>query len=689
MKRKSFIVTAVLITLYFAMFMTTCDNPFLPDEEIEKEFNYGGTKPDVPTGVYASSSSSGLSITISWASVYGTNSYIVYRSTSSTGTYSQIATSTSTLYTNTGLSAGTTYYYKVAAKNNSGTSSQSLYASATTLSVPGATIGLERTAATSSSITMRWTSVSGATSYYVYRSLSSTGTYSQIGNTTSTSYQATGLSANTTYYFKVAAYNAAGTGPQSSFILAATTEAAPITPTGITVTTVSHNSIMISWASVSNALGYNVYRSSTSTGTYTKIGTSITTTSYTDSGILAGTTYYYKVDAYNNGGSSSQSSAVLATTLPNPALQAPTGFNVTTATSSSITISWSPVSGATSYYVYRSSTSTGTYTQIGTPMITSYTDSGLSAGTTYYYKVAASNNEGIGPQSSDFSAITAPGIPSGLKTTDSTVYSITISWNAVAGATSYNVYRSSSSSGTYTELGNTIETSYTDNGLSGMTTYYYKVAAINNSGTGTQSSAFSATTQHPSLKSPTGLITTGATSSSITISWNAVDNAVEYYVYRSANATTGYSRIGTTASTSYTNTGLSSNAIYHYFVAANNSDGIGPSSYAVSAQTHSSSSYYITITGTPRVGQTLTASTYGTGWTTGSVIQWAYCSTTDGSFYYINGATGSYFTVSSAYAGYYIRAFRYHPSGNWTEYNGGVATGIKMFASNFLGPIQY
>jgi hypothetical protein len=89
-------------------------------------------------------------------------------------------------------------------------------------------------------------------------------------------------------------------------------------------------------------------------------------------------------------------------------LNAPTGLAVTSSTANSISLSWNSVNGASSYTIYRSSSSSGSYSLITTVGSTSYTDSSLSAGTTYYYKVSATNSSGDeSPQSAEVSGTTA------------------------------------------------------------------------------------------------------------------------------------------------------------------------------------------------------------------------------------------------------------------------------------------
>jgi len=466
------------------------------EDGTKKEYTVTVTEtiPGTITGVTATVVSSN-SITVSWSAVTGTTRYRIYRSTSSGGNYIELGTSTTTSFTDTGLTAGTTYYYKVSAENSGGMGEQSGAVNA--LTRPDIPDGVTAAAASSSSITVSWSAVTGATGYRIYRSTSSSGTFSEAGTSTTTSFTNTGLTASTAYYYKVAAYNSGGTGEQSSVVSAVTFIG---TPTGVTAVVASSNSITVSWSAVTSATGYRIYRSTSSGGTFSEVGTS-TTTSFTDTGLTAGTTYYYKVAAENSGGTGPQSNAVSALTRPD----IPDGVTATAVSSSSITVSWSAVTGATGYRIYHSTSSSGTFSEAGTSTTISFTDTGLTASTAYYYKVAAYNSGGTGEQSSVVSAVTFIGTPTGVTAAVASSSSITVSWNAVASATGYRIYRSTSSGGTYIEVGTSTTTSFTDTGLTVGTTYYYKVSAENSDGRGEQSSVVSAQPLPPPITSPTGI----------------------------------------------------------------------------------------------------------------------------------------------------------------------------------------
>src|SRR5207245_1754329 len=195
--------------------------------------------------------------------------------------------------------------------------------------------------------------------------------------------------------------------------------------------------------------------------------------SFTDSGLTNGTTYYYVVSALNAGGESANSAQANATPVAPPG--AP-GNLTATAGNAQVTLSWTAVSGATGYNVKRSTSSGGPYTTVG-PNVTpaSFTDSGLTNSTTYYYVVTALNAGGESANSAQVSAtpVAAPGAPSNLTATAGNAQ-VTLSWTAVSGATGYNVKRSTSSGGPYTTVGpNVTPTSFTDSGLTNGTTYYY------------------------------------------------------------------------------------------------------------------------------------------------------------------------------------------------------------------------
>jgi fibronectin type 3 domain-containing protein len=268
---------------------------------------------------------------------------------------------------------------------------------------PAAPTGLTATPG-NAQVALSWTASAGATSYNVYRGTTAGGESSTpiATGVTATSYTNTGLTNGTTYYYKVAAVNSSGTSGQSSEA-SATPSGAPAAPTGLTATA-GNAQVSLSWSASSGATSYNVYRGTTAGGEgTTAIATGITATSYTNTGLTNGTTYYYKVAAVNSVGTSGMSNEASATPFGAPA--APTGLTAT-AGNAQVSLSWSSATGATSYNLYRGTTSGGeSTTAIATGITTtSYTNTGLTNGTTYYYKVAAVNSSGTSAMSNEASA---------------------------------------------------------------------------------------------------------------------------------------------------------------------------------------------------------------------------------------------------------------------------------------------
>jgi fibronectin type 3 domain-containing protein len=260
----------------------------------------------------------------------------------------------------------------------------------------------------SQQVSLSWTASSGATSYHVKRSTTSGGPYAQVGAPTTTNFSDAGLTNGTAYYYVVSAVNSAGESANSSEVSATPVPPPPpAAPTGLTAIA-GNQQVSLSWTASSGATSYHVKRSTASGGPYTQVGAP-TTTSFTDTGLANGTIYYYVVSALNASGESANSSQASATpTLPPPP-SAPTGVGAA-AGNQQVSVSWTASSGATSYHVKRSTTSGGPYTQVGAPTTISFTDTGLTNGTAYYYVVSALNAGGESANSSEVNATptTAP-----------------------------------------------------------------------------------------------------------------------------------------------------------------------------------------------------------------------------------------------------------------------------------------
>jgi fibronectin type 3 domain-containing protein len=349
--------------------------------------------------------------------------------------------------------------------------------------------------------------------------------------------------------------------------------AAPGIPTSLKAVSFSYNSIKISWGAVTGATGYQIYRATSSSGSYSLLMTT-SSTSYTNTSLTTGKTYYYKVRAYKTVESSRAYSSFSSVVSAKPIPSTPASVKAVSASYNSIKISWGVVAGASQYQIYRATSSTGSYSWLMTTSSTSYTNTGLTTGKTYYYKVRTYKTVGSSRIYSNFSSVVStkpiPSTPASVKAASTSYNSIKISWGAVPGASQYQIYRATSSTGSYSCLMTTSSTSYVNTGLTTGKTYYYKVRAfktvVDTRVYGNYSTIVS-TKAVPSV--PLGVIAVSDLyNNSIKAAWRAVTGASGYEVYRAASNTGTYTFVSTAIGTSYTNTGLTRGKTYYYKVRA-------------------------------------------------------------------------------------------------------------------------
>ena len=337
---------------------------------------------------------------------------------------------------------------------------------------------------------LTWNAVSGATSYRVFRSESRGTGYSLLGTTTATSYTNTGAAVGKTYYYRVKAVNSVGTSGYSNIVSGKAKTAAPAAPS-VTAGNSSTGKPQLTWKAVSGAVKYEVYRSTRQNSGYSLLGTT-TSTSYVNTGASTGTTYYYRVKAVNRNGMASGYSNIVSGKAKAAAPAAP---SVTAGNSSTgkPRLTWKAVSGATSYRIYRSENRGTGYSLLGTTSSTSYVNTGAAAGKTYYYRVKAVNRDGMASGYSNIvsgkATLPAPVLNIGLSVSSGKPM---LAWDAVPGATSYRIYRSTSRDSGYSLLATTTSTSYVNTSAAKGTTYYYRVKACNAAGLSPYSNIVSA-----------------------------------------------------------------------------------------------------------------------------------------------------------------------------------------------------
>ena len=428
---------------------------------------------------------------LTWNAVSGATSYRVFRSESRGTGYSLLGTTTATSYVNTGAAVGKTYYYRVKAVNSVGTSGYSNIVSGKAKTAAPAAPSVTAGNSSTGKPQLTWKAVSGAVKYEVYRSTRQNSGYSLLGTTTSTSYVNTGASTGTTYYYRVKAVNRNGMASAYSNIVSGKAKAAAPAAPSVTIGNSSTGKPRLTWKAVSGAVSYRIYRSESRGTGYSLLGTT-SSTSYVNTGAAAGKTYYYRVKAVNRDGMASGYSNIVSGKAKAAAPAAP---SVTAGNSSTgkPRLTWKAVSGAVSYRIYRSESRGTGYSLLGTTSSTSYVNTGAAAGKTYYYRVKAVNRDGMASGYSNIvsgkATLPAPVLNIGLSVSSGKPM---LAWDAVPGATSYRIYRSTSRGTGYSLLATTTSTSYVNTGAAAGKTYYYRVKACNAAGLSPYSNIVSA-----------------------------------------------------------------------------------------------------------------------------------------------------------------------------------------------------
>lgn len=413
-------------------------------------------------------------IKIVWKATAGATKYDVYRKVNDDKSWTLYANDVKTTsFTDSKVSNGNTYTYTVRAANsygaNSGIGSQ---VSVVYLTAPS---GLSASL-TSSGVSLKWSKKSGATGYKVYRRVvNSDGSYGEwvgvMGSKNVLTYTDSekNLKNGTTYQYGVRAVNGSSNGVLAycniKYIAAPIVKVAP-----------AYTGVKVSWGKISGSKAYRIYRKVKGESSWTALkDVASSENSYIDTKAPNNKVIYYTVRAYATSGGSSATKSVSLNYLKAPV---PKASNTT----SGVKVSWSKISGAKSYIVYRKKNGDKSWTKLGTTTGASFTDKTAKNNTTYLYTVKASNGSVYSAYNTSGAKIKFVSAPI-LSSATSSKSGITFKWKKVSGATSYNVYRKTGS-GSYSKIatiksGSTV--SYLDKTAKKGKTYTYTVRACNGS----------------------------------------------------------------------------------------------------------------------------------------------------------------------------------------------------------------
>ncbi|MBW7477847.1 hypothetical protein K0T92_24360, partial [Paenibacillus oenotherae] len=604
----------------------------------------------VPVSDFASTGKTSMTADFGWSAVSGATSLAIEQSTDGGTTWSAATTSgalggSDTSATVMGLSANTSYSFRLVITGGANAGNSNAVA-VTTLSVPVSDFA--STGKTSTTVDFGWSAVSGATSLAIEQSTDGGTTWSAATTSgvlagSSTSVTVTGLSANTSYTFRLVVTGGANAGNSNAVVV--TTLSVPVSDfasTGKTSTTVDFG-----WSAVSGASSLVIEQSSDGGTTWGAATTSGalggSDTSATVTGLSANTSYSFHL-VVTGGANAGNSNAVAVTTLSVPV----SDFATTGKTSTTADFGWSAVSGASSLVIEQSSdggTTWGAATTSGAlgGSDTSATVTGLSANTSYSFHLVVTGGANAG--NSNAVAVTTLSVPvSDFATTGKTSTTADFGWSAVSGASSLSIEQSTDGGTTWSAattsgaLGGS-DTSATVTGLNANTSYMFRLVVTGGANVG-NSNAVAVTT----LSVPVSdFATTGKTSTTADFGWSAVSGASSLSIEQSTDGGTTWSAATTSGAlggsdTSATVTGLNANTSYMFRLVVTGGANAGNSN-AVAVTTLS-----VPVSDFASMGKTSTTADFGWSAVSGA-SSLAIEQSTDG------GTTWSVATTSSALGG--------------------------------------
>jgi hypothetical protein len=605
-------------------------------------------------------------------------------------TWPQIATleAGAQSYSNTGLSAGTTYTYRVRAYNGTGNSPYSnefTVATPASSGIPAAPTNLAVVSVTTSTVALSWTDNSSNENGFIIEILSG-GTWSEAGlvPANTTTFTKTGLSAITSYSFRVLAQNGSGNSTTSNQVTATTLAPSlvPMAPTGLVANSVTSSTVTMSWTDESyDEDGFSIEL--LDEGTWSQTGTvSQGATTFTKSALEANTAYTFRVRAFNGQGSSAPTNQVTATTsASSESPAAPSNLAVTAVSEMTVAISWTDNSsnengfsierlndGAWSQYDWRSAN------------VTTFIAGGLSPNTAYTFRVRAFNGSGSSAPTNEITGTTsassgAPTAPTNLTVNSVTETTITISWTDNSSNESvFIIERQIDGTWSQYDWRSANITTFTTGGLAPNTARTFRVVAFNASGNSAPSNTVSATTSGSSglPTAPSNLTVQSVTSTSVTLSWTDNSSNENGFSIERLKAGGVWSQTGWVPAntTTFTKAGLSASTAYSFRVLAFNGTGNSSTTNTVSATTSAPPS--------PPAAPTNLVLTYATSSTL--TVSWTDGSDNENGFSIEKLVSGSWTQTGSVSANATTFTKSGLPAGTWFDYrvvafNGGGNSG--------------
>lgn len=518
----------------------------------------------------------------------------------------------------TGLGPGTGYYFKVYEYYDVGGLGRNYNLdteggnTTSQLTLPNVPVATSSSSVLGSTFQANWNAAAGAASYQLDVSSDNFSSFLSGFNSkpvAGISDVVTGLLSNAMYQYRVRAVNAAGVTSNSNAI---SQLSAPSVPVATSASLFGQTGFIANWNAITEATGYkfdlatDIGFTNYATGYIDKDIPSGTNLSIT--GLVAGTTYYYRVRAYNSAGVSLNSNLITAVTIP----PNPTAIAATSATQNSFAANWNSSLSAASYRLDVSADNFATYvTGYANKTVTGTTDvvTGLSVNTIYKYRVRAVNASGTSGNSNVISQITVTATPVAIAATVFTQTGFTANWNSVAGATGYKLDVSDNNLFSTFVSGfsnkDVLATNSLVTGLNSGVTYYFRVRSYNSAGASINSNTIS---QITISSNPLAKAATSVSQIQFTANWNTVTSATGYRLDVSSDGfvtfVSGYNNKSVTTTNDLVS-GLSPGITYQYRVRAINVAGVSGNSNSI---------LQITISVTPSPTASATQTSFKISW---------------------------------------------------------------------------
>lgn len=511
-------------------------------------------------------------VQLSWDVIGGASEYRIEKAPQVYGPWTTLGFPVAAAFTDTTAVVGEAYYYRISARfpdSTEGLASSPVDGRRLGSNKPA---GLSALEITPNTVNLQWVKVLGATNYQLKRATNLGGPYTVVftsANGNISNYVYGSLAVNQRYYLRVAA-NVGGTYYDSD-PLSTETIGVPTAP----FAQIGNNQMEVFWDLDLYATSFTLERSTDGVN-FVPIASGLTLSMYTDTGVVNGSIYFYRIkNVYTLGETTSLSSIGYT---PGRVPANPEGLAVSRNDDGvSLELSWARQIGASRYNVYLSTSNLGPFASVvSTSSTSNVAVTGLNPGTTYYLYVTSLDGAMESSPSTMISVIpSAP--PNAPLITYQSPTSVLVTWDPVPGAVSYNVLRSTTGERYDVLATGLVGLSYTDTTVATDKIYNYQIIPISGGGEILAPSLIS----NPMYTAPVPLKPEAFTVESldmviVNLKWAAVPNASSYEIYRSTVSGSGFTLLSTISATStqFNDASVVANTTYYYKVRALSPTGV-------------------------------------------------------------------------------------------------------------------